>query len=84
MQHLPIFLSVRDQRCVVIGGGEIATRKVVQLMRSGATVLVIAPQLCPSLAKFAGEGRLEHVARAYREDGFPTRVPAPDADQQEQ
>ncbi|MCB1788447.1 MAG: uroporphyrinogen-III C-methyltransferase [Chromatiaceae bacterium] len=67
MQHLPIFLSVRDQRCVVIGGGEIATRKVVQLMRSGATVHVIAPQLCPSLAKFAGEGRLEHVARAYRE-----------------
>jgi uroporphyrin-III C-methyltransferase/precorrin-2 dehydrogenase/sirohydrochlorin ferrochelatase len=65
MQHLPIFLSVSDQRCVVIGGGEIATRKVAQLLRSGAQVRVVSPSLCRSLARFHDAGRIEHVARDY-------------------
>jgi uroporphyrin-III C-methyltransferase/precorrin-2 dehydrogenase/sirohydrochlorin ferrochelatase len=68
MEHLPIFLSVKDQFCVVIGGGEIATRKVALLLRAGAHVQVVSPELCPNLGKFRDEGRIEHVARGY-EDG---------------
>jgi len=68
MQHLPIFLSVKQQFCVVVGGGEIATRKVALLLRAGARVCVVAPDLCPNLARFRDEGRIEHLARAY-EDG---------------
>jgi uroporphyrin-III C-methyltransferase/precorrin-2 dehydrogenase/sirohydrochlorin ferrochelatase len=67
MEHLPIFLSVKDQSCVVIGGGEIATRKVAQLLRSGAQVRVVAPDLCANLAKFRDEGRIEHLARGYQD-----------------
>ena len=66
MEHLPIFLSVKGQYCVVIGGGEIATRKVAQLLRAGAVVPVVSPQLCPNLGKFRDEGRIEHVARTYQ------------------
>ena len=68
MDHLPIFLSVKDRFCVVIGGGEIATRKVALLLRAGAHVQVVSPGLCPNLDKLRHEGRIEHVARAY-EDG---------------
>ena len=68
MEHLPIFLSVRDQTCVVVGGGEVATRKVALLLRAGAEVRVIAPKLCRGLAKFRDEGRIEHLERRY-EDG---------------
>lgn len=67
MQHLPIFFDVKQQLCVVIGGGEIATRKVALLLRAGATVRVTAPQLCQSLATLHENGKIEHVARAYRE-----------------
>ena len=66
MEHLPIFLSVRDELCVVVGGGEIATRKVALLLRTGALVQVIAPELCPNLSKLREEGRIEHIARNYR------------------
>ncbi|MCW5584955.1 MAG: bifunctional precorrin-2 dehydrogenase/sirohydrochlorin ferrochelatase, partial [Chromatiales bacterium] len=66
MEHLPIFLSVKDQFCAVIGGGEIATRKVSLLLRAGAHVQVIAPGLCPNLAKLHGEGRIEHLARPFQ------------------
>ena len=67
MEHLPIFLSVRGQFCVVVGGGEIATRKVTLLLRADAHVQVVAPQLCPNLTKLRDEGRIEHLGRAYRD-----------------
>jgi uroporphyrin-III C-methyltransferase/precorrin-2 dehydrogenase/sirohydrochlorin ferrochelatase len=67
MEHLPIFLSVQDQFCVVVGGGEIATRKVSLLLRAGAHLQIIAPELCPNLAALRDEGRVEHLARGYRD-----------------
>jgi uroporphyrin-III C-methyltransferase/precorrin-2 dehydrogenase/sirohydrochlorin ferrochelatase len=67
MEQLPIFLSIKNQRCVVVGGGEIATRKIALLLRAGAHVEVIAPDLCANLAKFRDTGRIEHLPRSYRE-----------------
>ena len=67
MEHLPIFLSVRGRDCVVIGGGEIATRKVSLLLRAGANVQVIAPQLCPNLRGLHEQGRIQHLARPYQD-----------------
>ena len=66
MEHLPIFLSVQNQFCVVVGGGEIATRKVSLLLRAGAHLQIVAPELCPNLAALRDEGRIEHLARGYR------------------
>mgnify|MGYP003574193893 FL=1 len=67
MEHLPIFLSVRGQFCVVVGGGEIATRKVALLLRADALVQIVSPGLCPNLAKLRDEGRIEHLSRGYRD-----------------
>jgi len=66
MQHLPIFFDVKQQLCLVIGGGEIATRKVSLLLRAGARVRVIAPELCTSLERLAEKGKIEYKSRAYR------------------
>ena len=49
MDYLPIFLNIREQRCLVVGGGEIATRKAVMLIRAGARVQVVAPDISPAL-----------------------------------
>lgn len=51
MEFLPIFLRLEKQACVVIGGGEVAARKVHMLCRAGADVTVVAPQLCPALQR---------------------------------
>ncbi len=66
MQQLPIFYDVKQQLCLVIGGGEIATRKVTLLLRAKARVRVIAPELCTSLQRLADNGRVEHLARTYQ------------------
>jgi len=74
MQHLPIFLDIKQQLCVVIGGGEIATRKVTLLLRAQARVRVIAPELCHSLASLQANGKIEHEPRAYQESDLDEAV----------
>ena len=66
MGYYPIFLELSKRRCAVVGGGNVAERKVESLLVAGAEVWVIAPRLTPGLQGWLGEGRIRHVARAYR------------------
>jgi precorrin-2 dehydrogenase/sirohydrochlorin ferrochelatase len=59
-------LNLRGRDVVVIGGGVVATRKVGELLATGARVTVISPTVSPRLARWRREGRLRHRARPYR------------------
>src|SRR5665213_3945657 len=65
MAYLPIFIDVGGRACVVIGGGEIAERKVRSLIEAGATVVVISPVVTPELAAMSHAGAIRHIARKY-------------------
>ncbi len=67
MDLLPIFLDLKDKPCLVIGGGEIATRKVATLRRAGAPVRLIAPTLTAALRAQVGDGGVTHLARSFAE-----------------
>ena len=67
MGYYPVLLDLTGRRCVMIGGGVIAERRVDALATAGAHVIVISPRLTPALAALAAEGRIEHEPRAYRE-----------------
>ena len=43
MNFLPVFLDIRERLCLVVGGGDVAARKVQQLLNAGARVRVVAP-----------------------------------------
>lgn len=66
MRYYPIFLDLRGRRCVVIGGGRVAERKVHALLRSGASVHVISPTVTPRLALLAARKKIELTPRAYQ------------------
>jgi uroporphyrin-III C-methyltransferase / precorrin-2 dehydrogenase / sirohydrochlorin ferrochelatase len=65
MEYLPVFLRLRDAPAVVVGGGPIAARKAQWLLRAGAQVTVVAPELLPELKRQAQRGRLQHRASRF-------------------
>ena len=67
MQYLPIFLDIKDKPCLVVGGGEVAVRKVDNLMRAGAAVRVVSPGLAAPLRARLAEAGLVHVERPFEE-----------------
>lgn len=63
----PMFVDLEGRRCLVVGGGPVATEKVEKLLDHGAVVRLVSPELTPELAALVGSGDIaEHRARPYR------------------
>ena len=58
MESLPIFMRIKDARCLVVGGGEVALRKVIMLRKAEAAVEVVAPALCAEMDALLQAGEL--------------------------
>lgn len=65
MQYFPMFVSLQQRCCIVVGGGDVAARKVSLLVRAGGDVTVISPQLCESLQRRAEEKQIRHMPRSF-------------------
>ncbi len=65
--YYPVFLDIGGKKCVVVGGGQIALRKVRALLECRADVLVISPDLCAGLGQLAGSGEIHVINREYQE-----------------
>jgi precorrin-2 dehydrogenase/sirohydrochlorin ferrochelatase len=66
LPYYPMFLNISGRKCVVVGGGRVALRKVRALLEHGASVEVISPDLCPELVELAKEGRIRILRRQYQ------------------
>jgi len=66
MRYFPIFLDLRQKMCVVIGGGRVAERKVLNLLKAGALVTVISPQMTTPLRRLEGKEKIKHRPRRFR------------------
>ncbi len=64
--YYPVFLDLAGRKCLVIGAGVVARRKVEILLEHQARVQVISPELCPELEKMAAEGLIEATVRRYQ------------------
>jgi len=61
----PVNLVLTGRRCVVVGAGRIAARKIDALLDAGAAVHVIALDACAEIAGWADAGRLTLSLRAF-------------------
>lgn len=68
MTYYPVFLDLDEKRCVVVGGGMVALRKVNMLLDHDARVDVISPDLCAEMSRLDREGKIKALVREY-EDG---------------
>ncbi|WOZ79704.1 siroheme synthase CysG [Kosakonia sacchari] len=67
MDYLPLFAAVKDRPVLVIGGGEIAARKIAFLRRAGAHVQVVAQRLEPQLQQLADAQSIHWLATEFDE-----------------
>lgn len=64
--YYPVLLNLKGKKCVVAGGGKVAERKALSLLRSGAEVTVISPECTERLKKENLKGRIKYISRRYK------------------
>ena len=68
----PLFLDLSGKPCVVVGGGAVAERKCLPLLKAGAAVTVVSPTLTPLLEKHKRKGLIVHKERGYKNGDIKT------------
>ena len=67
-QLFPVNLNLQNRKCLVIGGGKVAERKVESLLQCEAEILVVSPKITQNLEKLAQQGIINFVNREYKTD----------------
>jgi precorrin-2 dehydrogenase/sirohydrochlorin ferrochelatase len=63
----PMFVDIEGRRCLVVGGGPVATEKVEKLIDHGAVVRLVSPEITPELSEMVSSGAVaEYRERPYR------------------
>jgi len=63
--YYPISLDLSGRRCLVVGGGAVAARKVAALLEAGAAVTLVAPETVQEIQALIAAGRVTHIRRAF-------------------
>ena len=66
VNYYPIYLNMDGWRCLVIGGGAVAERKIAGLLEVGAKPTVVSPAITDAIARWSKEHAIELVARRYQ------------------
>ena len=66
MRFYPVSLNIEGKKCVVIGGGKVAERKVENILFCGGKVKVISPDLSSGLLEMAKQGKIDYIKCEYK------------------
>jgi uroporphyrin-III C-methyltransferase / precorrin-2 dehydrogenase / sirohydrochlorin ferrochelatase len=70
MEYLPLFVKVTNRRCLVVGGGEVARRKLAWLVEAGAHIMLVAPEVDDAVRTMLGDRGELHLRRFDTTDVF--------------
>ena len=68
MKYYPVFLNMQSKKVVIIGGGTVAERKAGTLLKAGARVTVVSPELTEKLGNLEQNKIIKHISRGYRKN----------------
>lgn len=66
MDYFPVFLDLKKRRCLLVGGGDVATRKGRLLVKAGAILRVVAPEISAELRELSAASGGELLVREYQ------------------
>ena len=67
----PLFLDLKGQRCLVFGGGEVATRKIEALLKRGAEVRCVSREFSPPLRRLSRRKKSQLILKRSKESALP-------------
>ncbi len=66
MKYFPVFLRLTNRPCLIVGGGDVAARKIAQLLKTGANITVVAPELCAAIERQFEPGEVNLIRSNYK------------------
>jgi precorrin-2 dehydrogenase/sirohydrochlorin ferrochelatase len=66
MKYYPVSMDLRGKRCIVVGGGRVAQRRIATLLDHGAQVRMVSPIVTDELRTLATSGKVTWVNSAYK------------------
>ena len=87
MAYFPMFVDMTERECLIVGGGNVAYRKVMVMLDFGAKVTVVAEDICEELRKLTiddtanKENRITFIKRRFERkdcDGMEMVIAATD------
>ncbi|MBC8418890.1 MAG: bifunctional precorrin-2 dehydrogenase/sirohydrochlorin ferrochelatase [Desulfobacterales bacterium] len=70
MSYYPIFLQIEGMRVLVVGGGNVAQRKVETLLESGASIFIVSKELTPELKRLVDNGDVRFLGEEMKDEFF--------------
>ena len=70
MSYYPIFLQIEGMRVLVVGGGNVAQRKVETLLESGASIFIVSKELTPKLKRLVDNGDVRFLGEEMKDEFF--------------
>lgn len=65
MDYFPLFLDARSLRCLIVGAGEVAARKLELIMKTPAHITVVAPWACDTIKRLAKNEKVTLIEREF-------------------
>lgn len=66
MRYFPINIDIQNKHCVLIGGGNVAYRKALSLLKAGADITLIAPEINDGVSRLVDDRALNWIKRSYQ------------------
>ena len=74
MNYLPIFIDIKQQPCLVVGGGDIALRKINLLLKANAAVTCVSKECCDGIAKLVKNNQITYIEKAFEASDIDRQV----------
>jgi len=66
-RYYPVYLDLPGKRCIVVGGGTVAERKVGSLLKGGADVWIVSPDLSGQLKELVDQKKVRYIKERFEE-----------------
>jgi uroporphyrin-III C-methyltransferase/precorrin-2 dehydrogenase/sirohydrochlorin ferrochelatase len=74
MNYLPIFIDIKQQPCLVVGGGDIALRKINLLLKANAAVTCVSKECCDGIEKLVKNNQITYIEKAFEASDIDRQV----------